>query len=57
MRHGFYVHLLLGGYDAQGPHVYFIDPAGGHMKDHWYSSGSGSLYVIGVLELLYSPNL
>ena len=50
IRQGFYLSLIVGGYDNTGGHVYSIDGAGGYIEDEWVSTGSGSLFAIGVIE-------
>lgn len=53
----YYVQLVLGGYDADGGHVYALDAAGGSIPDKYTSAGSGSPYVFGVLEDHYKDNM
>ena len=53
----YYVQLVLGGYDAQGGHVFSLDAAGGAIPDKYTAGGSGSPYVFGVLEDLYRDDL
>lgn len=53
----YYVQLVLGGFDAQGGHVFSLDAAGGAIPDKYTAGGSGSPYVFGVLEDLYRDNL
>jgi len=53
----YYVQLVLGGFDAEGGHVYALDAAGGSIPDKYTSAGSGSPYVFGVLEDHYKDNL
>ena len=53
----FYVQLVLGGYDADGGHVYALDAAGGSIPDKYTSAGSGSPYVFGVLEDHYKDDM
>jgi proteasome beta subunit len=51
------IHPILGGVDADGSHVYVIDPAGG-VTDHDYTvTGSGTQVATGVLETDYAPDL
>ncbi len=43
--------FILGGYDAEGPALFSIDPVGGaSTSDKFYSTGSGSPFAYGVLE-------
>lgn len=53
----YYVQLILGGWDSTGGHVYSLDAAGGAIPDKYTTGGSGSPYVFGVLEDLYTDNL
>jgi len=53
----YYVQLILGGYDQNGPHVFSLDAAGGAIPDKYTSGGSGSPYVYGVLEDTFKDNL
>jgi proteasome beta subunit len=53
----YYVQLIIGGYDTAGGHVYSLDAAGGAIPDKYTSSGSGSPYVLGVLEDHYRDDL
>ncbi|HJJ33406.1 MAG TPA: archaeal proteasome endopeptidase complex subunit beta [Methanocorpusculum sp.] len=47
----YYVQLLVGGVDSQGPSVYSVDAAGGAtLEENFVSTGSGSLTAYGVLE-------
>ena len=42
IRQGFYLGLIVGGYDKTGGHVFSIDGAGGYIEDNYMSVGSGS---------------
>jgi proteasome beta subunit len=53
----YYVQLVLGGWDADGGHVYSLDAAGGAIPDKYTAAGSGSPYVLGVLEDQYKDGL
>ena len=53
----YYVQLVLGGFDAQGGHVFSLDAAGGAIPDKYTAGGSGSPYVFGVLEDLFRDDL
>ena len=46
----FYVQLLIGGVDLEGSHMYSLDSAGGSIPDKFVTTGSGSVFVYGVLE-------
>ena len=49
--------LILAGFDNK-PNVYSFDPYGGFdVKDKYYSTGSGSPFVYGVLEAEYKESL
>jgi proteasome beta subunit len=49
--------FILGGYDSE-PRVYSFDPVGGFdNRDKFYSTGSGSPFVYGVLEAEYKENM
>lgn len=53
----YYVQLILAGYDTE-PHVYSVDMAGavaGYEK--FFSTGSGSPFVYGVLESAFKENM
>ncbi|WP_129115769.1 archaeal proteasome endopeptidase complex subunit beta [Halegenticoccus tardaugens] len=53
----FIVQPILGGVDADGSHIYSIDPAGGTTEEDYTVSGSGSQYALGVLEQDYEDAL
>jgi proteasome beta subunit len=53
----FLVSPILGGVDAEGSHVYSLDPAGGVMRDDYTVTGSGMQMAYGVLEREYSDDL
>lgn len=57
IRQGFYVGLIVGGYDAKGGHIYSIDGAGGYIEDNVVSVGSGSIFALGVLKTGYNPEM
>ena len=47
----YYVQLLVGGFDVNGPSVYSVDAMGGASKENdIVSTGSGSPFAYGVLE-------
>ena len=50
IRQGFYLGLIVGGYDRTGGHIFSIDGAGGYIEDNYCSVGSGSLFALGALE-------
>jgi len=51
------VQPILGGVDADGPHVYSIDPLGSILEEEYTVSGSGSQYALGVLEQEYDASM
>jgi len=53
----YWVGLILGGMDRDGPHVYALDMVGGAIPDDYVTTGSGSPYVYGVLEDHYQKGL
>ena len=54
----YYVQLLVGGVDSQGPSVYSVDAAGGAtLEENFVSTGSGSLTAYGVLEDRYTNDM
>ena len=54
----YYVQLLVGGVDSQGPSVYSVDAAGGAtLEENFVSTGSGSLTAYGVLEDRYTKGM
>ena len=53
----FYVQLIVGGVDLEGSHVYSLDSAGGSIPDKFVTTGSGSVFVYGVLEDHYKDDL
>ncbi|HJJ35540.1 MAG TPA: archaeal proteasome endopeptidase complex subunit beta [Methanocorpusculum sp.] len=54
----YYVQLLVGGVDAQGPSIYSVDAAGGAtLEENFVSTGSGSLTAYGVLEDRFVPGM
>ncbi len=57
VRNGFYVGLIIGGWDSEGGHVYSIDGAGGSIEDSYVSVGSGSILSLGVLESKYNDDM
>ena len=46
---------VLAGVDAEGPHLYGIDQAGGVLADDYAAGGSGTQLAYGVLERRYDP--
>ncbi len=51
------IQLVIGGYDSK-PRLFTLDPAGGLTEeDEYFSTGSGSVMALGVLEDKFKPNL
>lgn len=57
IRQGFYLGLIVGGYDRTGGHIYSIDGAGGYIEDRYCSVGSGSLFALGALEASFKDGM
>lgn len=57
IRQGFYLGLIVGGYDKTGGHIFSIDGAGGYIEDKFMSVGSGSTFAYGALEAGYKPDM
>jgi len=53
----YYVQLIVAGVDDTGPHVFSLDAAGGSIEDIYTSTGSGSPFVLGVLEDGYKEGM
>ncbi|MHA2206105.1 MAG: archaeal proteasome endopeptidase complex subunit beta [Candidatus Thorarchaeota archaeon] len=48
---------LVGGYDDEGPQIFYTDYIGSVLPDKYTSSGSGSPVALGVLEAEYQEDL
>jgi proteasome beta subunit len=48
---------LVGGYDDEGPQVFYTDFIGSVLPDKFTATGSGSPVALGVLEAEYEDNL
>jgi len=48
---------VVGGYDADGPSLYSMDPVGSLIPDDFLAAGSGAAIAIGVLEADYKKEL
>ena len=57
IRQGFYLGLIVGGYDATGGHIFSIDGAGGYIEDKYCSVGSGSVFALGALESAFKEDM
>lgn len=54
----YYVQLLVGGVDKNGPAIYSVDAAGGAtLEEDFVSTGSGSTTAYGVLEDRFKPDM
>lgn len=54
----YFVQLLIGGVDDNGPSVFSIDPIGGAIEEKdIVATGSGSLTAYGVLEDRFTPEM
>lgn len=53
----FIVQLTLGGYDSEGPSLYYLDLYGTKTREKYIATGSGSPIAYGVLESSYKDNL
>ena len=51
------INPILGGVDAEGSHVYSIDPAGGVVADDYTVTGSGMQVAYGTLEQYYEEGM
>ena len=52
----YYVQLIIAGYDTR-PQIYTLAPDGSLIEEKYYSSGSGSPMVFGVLEHDFKDNM
>ncbi|MFW9958120.1 MAG: archaeal proteasome endopeptidase complex subunit beta [Candidatus Odinarchaeota archaeon] len=48
---------LVGGFDDEGPQVYYTDFVGSVIPDNYVANGSGSPVALGVLEVEYKEDL
>ncbi|MDI6719476.1 MAG: archaeal proteasome endopeptidase complex subunit beta [Methanomicrobiales archaeon] len=54
----YYVQLLVGGYDRNGPSIFSVDALGGATREEEFiATGSGSPMALGVLEDQYHADL
>jgi len=49
--------FVLGGYDETGPHIYTVLPSGSFRESHYALAGSGSGYIMGLMDEFYSPGM
>ena len=57
IRQGFYLGLIVGGYDKTGGHIFSIDGAGGYIEDKFMSVGSGSVFALGAIQAAYKDDM
>ncbi|MGC9345502.1 MAG: archaeal proteasome endopeptidase complex subunit beta [Candidatus Bathyarchaeales archaeon] len=50
-------HVLIGGVDDTGPHVYSLDPLGSLTEEKCVATGSGSPIAYGILEDRYKEDM
>lgn len=50
-------HMVLGGYDATGPHLFTVHPHGSTDKLPYVTMGSGSLAAMSVFESRWKPGM
>ncbi len=56
-RGGYMLQCLVGGFDDEGPQVFYTDYIGSVLPDKYTSTGSGSPIALGVLEAEYKDDL
>ncbi|MGQ4870379.1 MAG: archaeal proteasome endopeptidase complex subunit beta [Candidatus Thorarchaeota archaeon] len=56
-RGTYLLQCLVGGFDDEGPQVYYTDFIGSVLPDKFTATGSGSPVALGVLEAGYKENL
>ncbi len=56
-RGGYLLQCLVGGFDDEGPQVFYTDYIGSVLPDKFTSTGSGSPVALGVLEAEYKDDL
>jgi proteasome beta subunit len=56
-RGGYMLQCLVGGYDDEGPQVFYTDYIGSVLPDKYSATGSGSPVALGVLEAEYKEDL
>jgi len=56
-RGGYMLQCLVGGFDDEGPQVFYTDYIGSVLPDKFTSTGSGSPVALGVLEAEYKDDL
>mgnify|MGYP001595988710 CR=1 FL=1 len=53
----YFVQLIVAGYDQAGASIYTLAPDGSIIPEKYYSTGSGSPMVFGVLENEFKEDL
>ncbi|MFW9953746.1 MAG: archaeal proteasome endopeptidase complex subunit beta [Candidatus Thorarchaeota archaeon] len=56
-RGGYLLQCLVGGFDDEGPQVFYTDYIGSVLPDKFTATGSGSPVALGVLEADYKDDL
>lgn len=56
-RGGYMLQCLVGGFDDEGPQVFYTDYIGSVLPDKFTATGSGSPIALGVLEAEYKDDL
>ncbi|MDF1538001.1 MAG: archaeal proteasome endopeptidase complex subunit beta [Candidatus Thorarchaeota archaeon] len=56
-RGGYMLQCLVGGFDDEGPQVFYTDYIGSVLPDKFTATGSGSPVALGVLETEYKEDL
>lgn len=56
-RGGYVLQCLVGGYDDEGPQLFYTDYIGSVLPDKFTATGSGSPVALGVLETEYKEDL
>ncbi len=56
-RGGYMLQCLVGGFDDEGPQVFYTDYIGSVLPDKFTATGSGSPVALGVLETEYKDDL
>jgi proteasome beta subunit len=53
----YYVELLVGGIDEEGPHIFAMDPVGSLIEDDYTAAGTGARLAIAVVESNYRRDI
>ncbi|KRX41432.1 Proteasome subunit beta type-5 [Trichinella murrelli] len=57
LGYGLSMGMIVGGFNHDGPALYFLDSEGTRKKSHLFSCGSGSLNAYGILDTFYKPSM